>query len=213
LFSCAIYNLNRTHWDIRDVEKICTLSILILRFFLLKICIGSYGTPRILRAAYATARHGGARGRVRSRGNVCAAVYTCTCVRVERSGGCSPACLGSRVRCPTGHWTQRDSTWGSSAGTNRALLLSRLYLANSAARPGPSPRVPRYFVLNSVHRRREGPTCPAPANILRGPSYPPATRADSSSPRVRAWYPTAPSHAPAPTFSQVNNTRDMPHRC
>ena len=77
-----------------------------------------------------------------------------------------PACLGSRVRCPTGHWTQRDSTWGSSAGTNRALLLSRLYLANSAARPGPSPRDISFSTVYTEGER--APLVPRPQTFYEG---------------------------------------------
>lgn len=52
------------------------------------------GHPVYSRATYI--RNGGARGRVRSRGNVCArpCVYACMYIYAKRSGGCcSPACL------------------------------------------------------------------------------------------------------------------------
>lgn len=127
-------------------------------------------------------RNGGARGRVRSRRNVCARARVYTRIYAERSGGCSPACLpachGSRVRCPTGHWTQRDSTWGSSAGQATPLLRT----AN----------LPRDISSAGKEGARNTPSSPVPRR--EGRRYPPATQVNSSD-RPALWTRTAASRA------------------
>lgn len=89
----------------------------------------------------------------------------------------------------------------------------------SSSPPRASPRDISFAVLDGVHERGAPPARPPSpffpgnprANILRGPSYPPATRTPLRGFGLR---PNCSFARTARTFSQVNNTRDTPpYRC
>jgi len=166
------------------------------------------GHPVYSRATYI--RNGGARDRVRSRRNVCARPCTCIYMRrglvAARLPACLPACHGSRVRCPTGRWTQRDSTWGSSAGTSHAATRHREL----------PPIFPAIFHPPlSTGKRGPGPSS-SPAPPMEEPSVPTCDPGWLLGPGGSPlWTRTAASHASrANIFAGEQHARhDTSYRC